>query len=392
MSHHHHYETNPHFARLPSQNQHLKGGGASTSQTPPHQTSKSHPKAAPGIQIKPRDRHGKRPVHEPPHSVIPVPLRPEDQGKRPVHEPPHSVIPVPLRPEERLPPRETSNSSKIPVLSSPEEKRPARKKNPNSAKRPLLLSPDGHHQQQQQRSPSPPQAPRGYTTSLPPIAKPTPWRTAPTPSPHHRGSHRTPPPPSRDRPSRDQTNAATWSAAFCCAIFWIILILSGLVVLIVYLVYRPRSPHIDISSANLNAAYLDMGFLLNGDLTMLANFTNPNKKSSVEFTSLTFELYYYNTLIASQYIQPFKVPKKMSMFANVHLVTSQVQLEPTQSRELQRQIENGPVLLNVRGTFHARSNLGALFRYSYTLHTHCSFSLNSPPSGAMRARRCSTKR
>ncbi|KAL0889629.1 hypothetical protein Bca101_013612 [Brassica carinata] len=363
MSHHHHYETNPHFARLPSQNQHLKGG-ASTSQTPPHQ---SHPKAAPGIQIKPRDRHGKRPVHEPP---------------------PHSVIiPVPLRPEERLPPRETSNSSKIPVLSSPEEKRPPRKKNPNSAKRPLLLSPEGHHQQEQ-RSPPPqqPQAPRGYATALPPIAKPTPWRTAPTPSPHHRGGHRTPP------PSRDQTNAATWSAAFCCAIFWIILILSGLVVLIVYLVYRPRSPHIDISAANLNAAYLDMGFLLNGDLTMLANFTNPNKKSSVEFSSLTFDLYYYNTLIATQYIQPFKVPKKMSMFANIHLVSSQVQLEPRQSQELQRQIETGPVLLNVRGTFHARSNLGALFRYSYWLHTHCSFSLNSPPSGAMRARRCSTKR
>ncbi|CAN7026202.1 hypothetical protein IGI04_024860 [Brassica rapa subsp. trilocularis] len=361
MSHHHHYETNPHFARLPSQNQHLKGGGASTSQTPPHQTSKSHPKAAPGIQIKPRDRH----------------------GKRPVQEPPHSVIPVPLRPEERLPPRETSNSSKIPVLSSPEEKRPPRK-NPNSAKRPLLLSPEGRHQ----RSPPPqqPQAPRGYATSLPPIAKPTPWRNAPTPSPHRRGGHRTPP------PSRDQTNTATWSAAFCCAIFWIILILSGLVVLIVYLVYRPRSPHIDISAANLNAAYLDMGFLLNGDLTMLANFTNPNKKSSVEFSSLTFELYYYNTLIASQYVEPFKVPKKMSMFANVHLVSSQVQLEPTQSRELQRQIETGPVLLNVRGTFHARSNLGALFRYSYWLHTHCSFSLNSPPSGAMRARRCSTKR
>ncbi|KAF8096377.1 hypothetical protein N665_0309s0004 [Sinapis alba] len=363
MSHHHHYETNPHFARLPSQNQHLKGG-ASTSQTPPHKTSKSHPKAAPEIQVKPRDRH----------------------GKRPVHEPPPAIIPVPLRPEERLPPREISNSAKIPVLSSPEEKQP-RRKNPNSAKRPLLLSPDGHHQQQQ-RSPPPqqPQGPRGYATSLPPIAKPTPWRNAPTPSPHHRGSHRTPP------PSRDQTNAATWSAAFCCAIFWIILILSGLVVLIVYLVYRPRSPHIDISAANLNAAYLDMGFLLNGDLTMLANFTNPNKKSSVEFSSLTFDLYYYNTLIATQYIEPFKVPKKMSMFANVHLVSSQVQLEPRQSQELQRQIETGPVLLNVRGTFHARSNLGALFRYSYWLHTHCSFSLNSPPSGTMRARRCSTKR
>ncbi|CAA7061656.1 unnamed protein product [Microthlaspi erraticum] len=376
---HHHYETNPHFARLQPQNQHVKGGGgASTSQSSPHdqppiphhKTPKSHHKAPPGILTKPRGR--------------------DRQG--PVQEHPHSAIPLPLSPEDKQPPRKTSNSAKIPLLSSsPEDKQPPRRP-PNSSKRPLLLSPEDqhHNHQQQQQRPPPPQPPRGagggYATSLPPIPKPTPWRTAPTPSPHRRGRQRSPP------PSRDQTNAMTWSAAFCCAVFWIIVILGGLIVLIVYLVYRPRSPHIDISAANLNAAYLDMGFLLNGDMTILANFSNPSKKSSVEFNIVTFELYYYNTLIATQYVEPFKVRKRMSMFANVHLVSSQVMLQPTQSRELQRQIENGPVLLNLRGTFHARSFIGPLFRYSYWLHTHCSFSLNSPPAGTMRARRCSTKR
>ncbi|KAH0899571.1 hypothetical protein HID58_049139, partial [Brassica napus] len=272
----------------------------------------------------------------PPPGIL---IKPRDRHRKgPI---PPSETPLPLSPEERLPPRKTS---KIPLLSTPKEK-PPQKKTPKSSKRPNT-----------------------------------------TPSPHHRRGQQLPP------PSRDQTNAMTWSAAFCCVIFWIILILGGLIVLIVYLVYRPRSPHIDISSANLNAAYLDMGFLLNGDLTFLANFTNPNKKSSVEFNYITFDLYYYNTLIATSYVAPFEIPKKMSMFASVHLVSSQVRLQQEQSRELQRQIETGPVLLNLRGTFHARSNLGALFRYSYRLHTHCSFSLNSPPSGTMRARRCSTKR
>ncbi|XP_010502549.1 PREDICTED: uncharacterized protein LOC104779845 [Camelina sativa] len=366
MSHHDHYETNPHFARIPSQNPHLKGGGASTSQTSPHQplippiphhktpkhktphhkTPQPHPVAPPGILIKSRGRHREKPIQEPTHSIRPLPLSPED----------------------KLPPR----------------------KPPNSAKRPLLLSPEDHHhqQQQQQQRPPPPQPPPrggGYGSTLPPIPKPSPWRTAPTPSPHRRGCPRLPP------PSRE-TSTMTWSAAFCCAIFWVLLILGGLIVLIVYLVYRPRSPYVDISAANLNAAYLDMGFLLNGDLTILANVTNPSKKSSVDFTYATFELYYYNNLIATQYIEPFKVPKKMSIFANIHLVSSQVQLQPTQSRELQRQIETGPVLLNLRGTFHARSYFGPLFRYSYRLHTHCSVSFNSPPSGAMRARRCNTRR
>ncbi|KFK33566.1 hypothetical protein AALP_AA5G030200 [Arabis alpina] len=365
---HHHYETNPHFSRLPPQNQHVKGGasgGASTSQTPPHhqpiippvphhKAPKSHPTAQPGILIKSRGR----------------------QRQGPIQDPPHSAILVPLSSEDKLPPR----------------------KNPNSAKRPSLLSPKDHHQHQQQPPPTQPQPQRphhggGYTTTLPPIAKPTPWRTtAPTPSPHRRGGPRSQSPPSSRAETRAETSAMTWSAAFCCAVFWILLILGGLIILIVYFIYRPRSPYMDISSANLNAAYLDMGFLLNGDLTILANFTNPSKKTSVDFNIVTFDLYYYNTLIASSYVAPFKVPKKMSMFASVHLVSSQVQLEVTQSRELQRQIEMGGVLLNLRGTFHARSNLGTLFRYSYKLHTHCSFSFNSPPSGAMRARRCNTKR
>ncbi|CAL9248593.1 unnamed protein product [Arabidopsis halleri] len=357
MSHHHHHETNPHFARIPSQNPHLKGG-ASTSQTSPHQpliqpiphqknphhkTTQPHPVAPPGILIKTRGRHREKPIQEPKHSVIPLPR------------------------EDKLPAQKT----------------------PNSTERPLPLSLEDHQhqqlQQQQQRPPPPQRSGGGYGSTLPPIPKPSPWRTAPTPSPHHRGGPRLLP------PSRE-TNAMTWSAAFCCAIFWVILILGGLIILIVYLVYRPRSPYMDISAANLNAAYLDMGFLLNGDLTILANVTNPSKKSSVEFSYVTFELYYYNTLIASQYIEPFKIPKKTSMFASVHLVSSQVQLQPTQSRELQRQIETGPVLLNLRGTFHARSYFGPLFRYSYWLHTHCSVSLNSPPSGAMRAKRCNTKR
>ena len=42
---------------------------------------------------------------------------------------------------------------------------------------------------------------------------------------------------------------------------------------IVCLVFRPQSPHFDVFSVTLNAAYLDLGYLLNADLTMLANFT-----------------------------------------------------------------------------------------------------------------------
>ncbi|XP_010458746.1 PREDICTED: uncharacterized protein LOC104739961 [Camelina sativa] len=184
----------------------------------------------------------------------------------------------------------------------------------------------------------------------------------------------------------------TLPATICCAILLVILVFAGLILLIVYLANRPRSPYFDISAATLNAANLNMGYVLNGDLAIVVNFTNPSKKSSVDFSYVMFELYFYNTLIAREHIEPFIVPKGMSMFTSFHLVSSQVSIQQIQSQELQLQLETGPVLLNLRGTFHARSNHGALMRYSYWLHTQCSISLNTPPTGTMRARRCNTNR
>lgn len=257
-----------------------------------------------------------------------------------IHEP-HSSRPMPLRPEEPLPPRRTPNSGR-PLLSSPED---------------------------QQRPPHH----GGYGP------EPTPWRTAPTRPTHH-------------QPGPKKTKPMTLPATVCCAILLVILILSGLVLLLVYLSNRPHTPYFDIAAANLNTANLEMGYVLNGDLAVVVNFTNPSKKSSVDFSYIMFELYFYNTLIATQRIEPFIVPKGMSMFTSFHLVSSQVPIQMVQSQELQLQLGTGPVLLNLRGTFHARSNVGSLMRYSYWLHTRCSISLKNPPLGYMRARRCITKR
>lgn len=161
--------------------------------------------------------------------------------------------------------------------------------------------------------------------------------------------------------------------------------------LIVYLVFRPRSPHFDVISVTWNAAYLDMGYLLNADLTVLANFTNPNKKVSVDFSYLYLDLYFANTQIATQYIEPFSATRGQSIFANIHMVSSQVKLSMKESMLLQKQIQNNRVIFTVKGTFRARSNLGSFLRYSYWLHGQCGIMLSSPPTGVLRDKKCKTK-
>ncbi|OWM76133.1 uncharacterized protein LOC116210560 [Punica granatum] len=194
-------------------------------------------------------------------------------------------------------------------------------------------------------------------------------------------------------PRRRKAKFITWFFAICCALFWIVIIVGGLIVLIVYLLFRPHIPRFDIPSATLNAAYLDMDYLLNADLTLLANFTNPNRKVRVDFSYVILDLYYRSIPIATQYIEPFSTMRSESKFANVHMISSQVRLPLRESQLLRKQIEsNGPVPLEVKGLFRARSNLGSLLRYSYSLHSHCSIVLTGPPSGVLRATHCRTKR
>ncbi|XP_057496966.1 NDR1/HIN1-like protein 13 [Actinidia eriantha] len=193
-------------------------------------------------------------------------------------------------------------------------------------------------------------------------------------------------------PVPQKTGAHTWLIGALCALFWIMIFLVGLVVLILYLVFRPRSPKFDVSSASLNAAYLDMGYLLNADMTLLANFTNPSKKATVDFHYMVVNLYYHKTLIATTYVDPFSVMKAESKFRNVHLLSSQVRLPLKESQQMQQQIESNRVRFEVKGLLKTRSNLGRFFRYSYWLYGHCIIEVTGPPSGVLVGKKCVTKR
>ncbi|KAF5741113.1 hypothetical protein HS088_TW10G00108 [Tripterygium wilfordii] len=193
-------------------------------------------------------------------------------------------------------------------------------------------------------------------------------------------------------PAPQKTQPLAWLTAVFCAIFWIIIFLGGLAVLIVYLVFRPRSPKFDVSSATLNFAYLDMGNLLNADMTLLTNFTNPNHKVRIDFSYIVIDLNYGGKLIATQYIEPFSAAKAESRFTYVHMVTSQVGLSLKESQWLQKQISSNGVVFDVKALIRARSDLGSFLKYSYWLYGHCTIMVTGPPNGVLTAHRCKTKR
>ncbi|KAK9675512.1 hypothetical protein RND81_11G011600 [Saponaria officinalis] len=209
--------------------------------------------------------------------------------------------------------------------------------------------------------------------------------------PHHGTSEHGPRRENLMYPEQGKTKPITWCGAVFCVILWLVVILGGLLVLVVYLVYRPRTPHFEISSASLNAVYLDMGYLLNADLTVLANFTNPNKRVHVDFSYVSLQLYFDNHLIANQYVEPFSASKAENKLANVEIVSSQVRLPIAVTQKLVTQIQRNRIMFEVNGIFHARSKFGSLLRYSYWLYGHCNIEMTGPPSGIVISSKCYTK-
>ncbi|XP_043703943.1 uncharacterized protein At1g08160-like [Telopea speciosissima] len=194
------------------------------------------------------------------------------------------------------------------------------------------------------------------------------------------------------RKTKPITWFTTWLGVICCAIFWIIVILAGLAILIVYLTFKPRSPRFEVSSVTLDAAYIDTGSLLNADLTILTNFTNPNKRVSVDFSFMVLQLFYEDTLIATRAIDPFSVSSMETRFRSVEMISSQVSLPIDVSETLRKQMGGNGVVFNLQGSFRTRSNFGSFFHYSYWLYSKCTIVTTSPPSGILIAHKCRTKR
>lgn len=179
--------------------------------------------------------------------------------------------------------------------------------------------------------------------------------------------------------------------AALCFVFAMVLIVAGVVTLVVFLVIKPRNPRFDVSGATLNSIYVDSPSFLNGDLTFLANFSNPNGKIDVHFEFVGVELYFRDTLIAAQALQPFAQRRGEVRLQSVHMISSEVFLSPELKLELQDQVNANRVMYNIKGTFKVRTSLG-LFRITYWLYGLCTVELSRPPSGILLAKTCRTKR
>ncbi|CAI0450011.1 unnamed protein product [Linum tenue] len=188
-----------------------------------------------------------------------------------------------------------------------------------------------------------------------------------------------------------RTNPLIWFGAILCLIFSLLLIFFGIATLILYLVVKPKHPVFDVPNASLNGIYFDSPEFFNGDLTFLANFSNPNHKLDVRFEHVDIEVYFSNRLIGTQALQPFTQRPREIRLQAVRVISSLVYLPQNSAVELQKQVLSNKVNYNIRATFKLKAILG-LFHYNYWLHGRCEMAISGPPTGVLVARSCNTNR
>ncbi|CAH8317833.1 unnamed protein product [Eruca vesicaria subsp. sativa] len=191
-------------------------------------------------------------------------------------------------------------------------------------------------------------------------------------------------------PRSSRTNPLIWCVAGLCFVFSLVLIFFGIATLIVFLAVKPRTPEFDIPNASLHTIYFVSPVYFNGELSMVMNFTNPNKKMEVRYEKLTIELFFFDKKIAMQGVQPFSQRKRETRLEPIRLISSLV-LPVNHALELSREVQNNKIEYQIRGTFKVRAHFG-LIHYPYWLHVSCHLQMTGPPIGILISHNCTTKR
>ncbi|CAL4959856.1 unnamed protein product [Urochloa decumbens] len=210
------------------------------------------------------------------------------------------------------------------------------------------------------------------------------------PSPMH--------PTDRRRRKENSKKPLAFLFTLCCILFWLLVVCIGLAILAIYLLYHPKPPRVHVSTATLNAGYIDelppprLGQLaLNSDLYVLAAIYNPNTKIDVVLRYIQFDLYFQGHLIGTQAVWPplYERPGD-SALRSVHIVVSEVTMGPEDAGVWRNATGGGGglVMLQLEGRWLVQLNFGRWLPFRYMVKPSCTLWLDPPPAGALRRARC----
>ncbi|MCD7462041.1 hypothetical protein HAX54_047652 [Datura stramonium] len=186
-----------------------------------------------------------------------------------------------------------------------------------------------------------------------------------------------------------RTNPLIWCVAILCTLITLAVIIAVLVVLVGYMIVKPKVPQMSVTSANLDTFAYDMSNLLSIKVSIVINAENDNAKAHASFYETIYTLTFQGVKVAYLRADPFDVPKNSSIPLYYPVESTSIALTPEEGEVAEVSLNQRQVVLDLKGSSRIRWRLGLIGSIKFLLHLNCKLKL--PLDGSTIYPKCSTK-
>lgn len=190
---------------------------------------------------------------------------------------------------------------------------------------------------------------------------------------------------------RRATKSLVWFAAFLCTILAITVIIAGVVVLSVYLAYRPKIPFLRVGDAHLDRLGYDQSGLLDLAMSLTVEAVNSNGRAHATFSGVELQLRFGSTPLAALLAADFAVPKNSTQRLRYAVESSAAPLDEAGREKMDEALKSGRVEFALVGKARTRWRVGALLSVKFWTHLDCTLPFLYPAGDSDGDLHCTSK-
>ncbi|XP_074310091.1 uncharacterized protein LOC141645580 [Silene latifolia] len=168
-----------------------------------------------------------------------------------------------------------------------------------------------------------------------------------------------------------RTHPLIWCVAIVCTFLTIIVIFTGMVIFIGYLVIKPRVPYIIVTNAHLDNFDTSQAGLLNIQITLWMRAENDNQDAQASFSDFNYDLSFHGIKIDTLKNWPFEVGKNGSVLFQFIAKSSSIPLDPEQESMVSRSYNEDRIVFHLLGRTRARWRVGPLKSVKFLCNLFC---------------------
>ncbi|KAK1613722.1 hypothetical protein QYE76_019239 [Lolium multiflorum] len=176
-------------------------------------------------------------------------------------------------------------------------------------------------------------------------------------------------------PQHRATSRRAWVMVILCTVLAILVVVTIAAVLSVYLIYKPNTPYLEVSDAQLGQ--LQGGQYLQVSITILAN--NLKSKADATFSSFELAMGFHGAEVALLRSEPFVVPRQSSLPLHFNVVA----LDPAGMRDMDESLDAGLVPLDLSGKTRTRWRVGIFQKRQFWTRISCRLRFFFPGNGTV---------